>query len=315
MRLVKFLPMMSLDPFISLAGFAVGLIVGLTGMGGGALMTPILVLLFGVAPTAAVASDLVASLFMKPLGALIHLRRGTVHRPMVRYLLLGSVPSAFAGAALIHHLGDSGAVNGAIRTMLGVALLVASGAQLAKAVLRAHRDGPPGTSQVPLAVKPLPTIAIGVLGGFIVGMTSVGSGSLIIVMLMLLYPRLSGSRLVGTDLAQAIPLVGAAALGHFVFGHVSFGLTASLIVGSVPGVCIGAYGSARAPDRVIRPVLVLVLAASALKLLGASNQVVGIVAAGLASVGIGWAVSEGRLEARTETDAVEAEPAAQLGGE
>jgi hypothetical protein len=290
----------------------VGLIVGLTGMGGGALMTPILVLIFGVAPTAAVASDLVASLFMKPLGALIHLRRRTVHREMVKYLLIGSVPSAFAGAALINHLGSSDTVNGAIKTMLGVALLVASAAQLAKAVLRSHREGPPGTSQVPLAVKPLPTIAIGLIGGFIVGMTSVGSGSLIIVMLMLLYPQLSGSRLVGTDLAQAIPLVGTAALGHFLFGHVSFGLTASLIVGSIPGVCLGAYGSARAPDRIIRPLLVLVLAASALKLLGVSNHVVGVVAAGIAALGVGWAISEGRLEARAESAP---ESAAQLGGE
>jgi uncharacterized protein len=307
--------MPSLDPFVSLAGFLVGLIVGLTGMGGGALMTPVLVLLFGVPPTAAVGSDLVASLFMKPLGALIHFRRGTVHRPMVKYLLIGSIPSAFAGAALINHLGSSDAVNGAIKTMLGVALLVASAAQLAKAVLRSHREGPPGTSQVPIAIKPLGTIGIGVIGGFIVGMTSVGSGSLIIVMLMLLYPRLSGSRLVGTDLAQAIPLVGTAALGHFLFGHVSFGLTASLIAGSVPGVCLGAYGSARAPDRVIRPVLVLVLAASALKLLGASNQFVGLVAIGLTAAGVGWTISEGRLQARPESDAVDAESAAQLGGE
>ena len=105
-------------------------------------------------------------------------------------------------------------------------------------------------------MKPLRTLAIGVLGGFVVGMTSVGSGSLLIVMLMLLYPRLSGSRLVGTDLAQAIPLVGAAALGHVVFGDVHFGLTASLLVGSIPGVYLGARFSSRAPDRLIRPVLV-----------------------------------------------------------
>jgi uncharacterized membrane protein YfcA len=293
----------------------VGLIVGLTGMGGGALMTPILVLLFGVAPTAAVASDLAASLVMKPLGALIHFRRGTVHRGMVRYLLIGSVPSAFVGAALVNHLGASGTVNSALKTMLGVALLVASAAQLAKTILRSHREGPPGASQVPIAAKPLPTIAIGVIGGFIVGMTSVGSGSLIIVMLMLLYPRLSGSRLVGTDLAQAIPLVGAAALGHMLFGHVSLDLTSSLIVGSVPGVCLGAYGSARAPDRVIRPVLVLVLAVSALKLLGASNQLVGIVAGGLATMGLAWGISEGRLEARPESNVVDADSAAQAGGE
>jgi uncharacterized membrane protein YfcA len=308
--------MPTFDFSVSAAGFAVGLIVGLTGMGGGALMTPILVLLFGVPPGVAVASDLVASLFMKPLGALIHFRRKTVHRPLVAYLLIGSVPAAFAGAALINHLGGSASVNGAIRTMLGVALLVAAGANVVKAALSSARQGAPGTSQVPIAVKPLSTIAIGVIGGFVVGMTSVGSGSLIIVMLMLLYPRLSGSRLVGTDLAQAIPLVGAAALGHFFFGHIRFDLTASLILGCMPGVFVGAHLSARAPDRVIRPVLVLVLAGSALKLLGVSNQTVGIIAVCLVGGGAAWALSQSKPSTRVaETDPVDDGSAASLGGE
>jgi uncharacterized membrane protein YfcA len=308
--------MPTFDFSVSAAGFAVGLIVGLTGMGGGALMTPILVLLFGVPPNVAVASDLVASLFMKPLGALIHFRRKTVHRPLVGYLLIGSVPAAFAGAALINHLSGSATVNGAIRTMLGVALLVAAGANVVKTALSSKRQGPPGASQVPISVKPLATIGIGVVGGFIVGMTSVGSGSLMIVMLMLLYPRLSGSRLVGTDLAQAIPLVGAAALGHSLFGHIQFDLTSSLILGCMPGVYVGAHLSARAPDRVIRPVLVLVLAASALKLLNVSNQAVGIIAVALVAAGAAWALSESKAAARTdETAPVDDASAASLGGE
>jgi uncharacterized membrane protein YfcA len=285
-------------------------------MGGGALMTPILVLLFGVPPSVAVGSDLVASLFMKPLGALIHFRRKTVHRPLVGYLLIGSVPAAFAGAALINHLSGSASVNGTIRTILGVALLVAAGANVVKAALSSSRQGPPGASQVPIAVKPLATIAIGVIGGFIVGMTSVGSGSLMIVMLMGLYPRLSGSRLVGTDLAQAIPLVGAAALGHFLFGHIHFDLTSSLILGCMPGVYLGAHLSARAPDRVIRPMLVLVLAASALKLLGASNQVVAVIAVALVGGGAAWALSQSKASVpRDETDPVDDASAATLGGE
>jgi uncharacterized membrane protein YfcA len=273
--------MPAIDWTVALAGLAVGSVVGVTGMGGGALMTPILVLLFGIPPHIAVGSDLTASLFMKPLGAWVHLRRGTVNGALVRFLCLGSIPSAFAGAALINHLGHSSSVNGAIRSILGATLLVAATAMLLKAALASRRSGPPGTSEVPIAVKPLRTLAIGVLGGFVVGMTSVGSGSLLIVMLMLLYPRLSGSRLVGTDLAQAIPLVGAAALGHMVFGDVHFGLTASLLVGSIPGVYFGARFSSRAPDRLIRPILVLVLVASALKLLGGSNQLVGAVVGAL----------------------------------
>jgi uncharacterized membrane protein YfcA len=237
-----------------------------------------LVLLFGIPPSVAVASDLAASLFMKPIGALLHMRRGTVNGLLVRYLVLGSVPSAFAGAALINQIRGASGVDSLIRTLLGVALLIAATATVIKALLGGKRQGPPGSSDVPIMIKPLPTIVIGVLGGFIVGMTSVGSGSLVIVMLMLVYPRLSGSRLVGTDLAQAIPLVGAAALGHLVFGHVHFDLTLALLAGSVPGVALGAYFSSHAPDRVIRPALVLVLVASALKLLGASNLVMAAIA-------------------------------------
>jgi len=307
--------MFAIDWAVSVAGFAVGTIVGMTGMGGGALMTPLLVLLFGIPPTVAVGSDLAASLFMKPIGVLVHHRRGTVNRSLVRYLVTGSVPAAFAGAALINYLGRSSAVDGAIKSVLGVALLVAATAMVLKAALGAHREGPPGSSEVPLLVKPVQTVLIGVIGGFVVGMTSVGSGSLLIVMLMVLYPRLSGSRLVGTDLAQAIPLVGAAALGHFVFGHVQLGLTASLLVGSIPGVYLGAHFSARAPDRFIRPILVLVLVASALKLLGASNQIVAVAATVLAAGRAAWALRRSAPEktsAALHTPATPATESAQI---
>jgi uncharacterized membrane protein YfcA len=278
--------MISFDWLISLAGLGVGFVVGLTGMGGGALMTPILVLLFGIPTTVAVASDLAASLFMKPLGALVHHNRGTVNGTLVKWLTVGSVPAAFAGAALINYLSSSAEVMSGLKSMLGGALLLAATAMVLKVVLTRQRPAAPGQSTLPFAIRPIPTLAIGVVGGFIVGMTSVGSGSLVIVLLMLLYPRLSGSRLVGTDLAQAIPLVAAAALAHFLFGTVKLDLTAALLVGSIPGVYAGARFSSRAPDHWIRPVLVLVLVASALKLLGASNQVVAV-AAGVLAAGAG----------------------------
>jgi uncharacterized membrane protein YfcA len=281
---------MDLDPLVSLAGLLVGFVVGLTGMGGGALMTPLLVLLFDIEPLAAVSSDLVAAFVMKPVGAGVHLRRGTVHLELVKWLVIGSVPSAFAGVLILNQLGDGEAVQDRIKVVLGVALLVAATSILAKQRV-ARRGGAAGGGgdPAPLAVRKGPTVVVGVLGGLIVGMSSVGSGSLMIVMLLLLYPRLSASELVGTDLVQAIPLVGAAALGHVIYGDFRLGLPASLLVGALPGVYLGARVSARAPDRLIRPVLVVVLAASGIKLLGGSNAVLGafvLVAALTAAVAV-----------------------------
>ena len=263
---------------LALAGFIGGLAVGLTGMGGGALMTPALVLLFKVDPKVAVASDLVNSLVMKPIGGGVHLRRGTIHWRLVALMAAGSVPAAFAGAFLLNQFGDSKHVQSDIKALLGWALLVASTAIIAKAVLTARENrrlAALGLSPnlEPHTIKPAPTLLVGVAGGFIVGMTSVGSGSLMIVLLMLLYPRLSSKTLVGTDLVQAVPLVTAAALGQLLFGRIDFALAGALIVGSVPGVYVGARSSALAPDGVVRPVLVSVLVASALALLIPDNPV------------------------------------------
>src|SRR5207248_8797771 len=188
----------------------------------------------------------------------------------------GSVPAAFAGAYLLNQFGDSKAVQSDIKALLGWALLVASVAIVAKAVLTARENrrlAALGQSPnlEPHTIKPVSTVLVGVTGGFIVGMTSVGSGSLMIVLLMLLYPRLSSKTLVDTDLAQAVPLVLAAALGQLLFGRIDFGLAGALILGSVPGVYFGARSSALAPDGIVRPVLVSVLVASALALLIPDN--------------------------------------------
>lgn len=261
---------------LSLAGFVGGFAVGLTGMGGGALMTPALVLLFKVDPKVAVASDLVNSLVMKPIGGSVHVRRGTTHWQLVRWMVLGSVPAAFFGAFVLNQFGDSKHVQGDIKALLGWALLVASLALIAKAVLTARETrrltalGLEPNAE-PHKIKPWSTVLVGVAGGFIVGMTSVGSGSLMIVLLMLLYPRLSSKTLVGTDLVQAVPLVMAAALGQLLFGRIDFGLAGALVLGSVPGVYFGARSSALAPDGIVRPVLVAVLVASALALLIPDN--------------------------------------------
>jgi uncharacterized membrane protein YfcA len=272
---------MHLDVVVSAAGFVVGVIVGLTGMGGGALMTPILVLLFGIEPLAAVSSDLAASFVMKPVGGGVHLRRGTVNIALVRWLVVGSVPSAFLGVVLLRSLGDQAHIASQLRLLLGLTLLVASASIVGKTFLQASR---PRVRQAPepFHVRPVVTALIGALGGLVVGMTSVGSGSLIIVMLLLVYPKIRMSELVGTDLVQAIPLVGSAALGHFLFGDFHLELTFSVLLGSLPGVYLGARASARAPDRLIRSALVVVLLASALKLLNVSN--IGVAIACVAAV-------------------------------
>jgi uncharacterized membrane protein YfcA len=270
---------LSLDPLLTLASFGIGIVVGLTGMGGGALMTPVLVLFFHIPPLTAVSSDLVASAIMKPVGSFVHLRRGTVHLGLVKWLCVGSIPGAFSGVLIARALGHGEEVQQVVRTALGVALMLAAIGLIVRAYLRLleharRRDGrapplPQGKPSVDLRVWP--TIVVGALGGVVVGLTSVGSGSLIIIALMTLYPTLKASELVGTDLVQAVPLVGAAALGHLLFGDFKLDLTTSLLVGCIPGVYIGAHLSAVAPGGLVRRALAFVLLASALKLFDVPN--------------------------------------------
>jgi uncharacterized membrane protein YfcA len=275
----------SFDFLLALAAFAIGIVVGLTGMGGGALMTPMLVLFFDVLPLTAVSSDLVASAAMKPVGSAVHLRRGTVHLGLVKWLCIGSVPAAFSGVIIARSLGGGEDVQNVIRIALGIALLLAAGGLIVRAYIRLveharRRDGradplPQGRPRVEL--RPLPTVLVGIVGGMVVGMTSVGSGSLIIIALMTLYPRLKASELVGTDLVQAVPLVASAALGHIIFGDFQLDLTAALLIGCIPGVWLGAHLSARAPGGIVRRALAFVLLASALKLLDVSNSNTGLI--------------------------------------
>lgn len=256
---------------IACAALIVGFVIGLTGMGGGALMTPVLVIFFGINPTAAISSDVLASVILKPIGGGVHARRGTVNWTLVRWLAIGSVPSAFAGAYVISRVTGAGAED-TVKHILGWVLLVAAAGMLVKTIAQTRRrELPTGESMNPALVRPIPTLFIGIIGGFAVGLTSVGSGSLMIVMLMFLYPKLSSREMVGTDLVQAIPLVASAALGHLIFGDLQFGLTTSVLVGAIPGVYAGARISASASDRFIRPALIAVLTISSLKLIGATN--------------------------------------------
>jgi uncharacterized membrane protein YfcA len=296
-----------MDPVVALAGVLVGVVVGLSGMGGGAWMTPIRVLLVKIEPLAAVSSDIVASMIMKPIGGGVHFKRGSVNKELVKWLVMGSIPSAFLGVMLLKTLGTGAGLQGIVKYALGVALLVVACGLVLRPILTKSRK--PGDSMMPIQVKKLPTLLIGIAGGLIVGLTSVGSGSLMIILLLMLYPTFRLSELVGTDLVQAVPLVASAALGHILFGDFKLALTASILVGAIPGVFLGAQLSSRAPDHIIRPVLTIVLLASSSKLLGASNQVAALAVGGAALVM--FVVSQALGAARRRADAAKALPAAE----
>jgi uncharacterized membrane protein YfcA len=230
-------------------------------------MTPMLILLFSVKPAAAISSDLVAAVVMRPVGAIVHLRKGTVNLRLVGLMALGSVPMAFLGAYLLKLLGNTSSSQQNVEIALGAALLAGTAAMVVRFVLD-RRSGPRTAKIGEVRIRPVPTVLIGMAGGLIVGLTSVGSGSLMIVLLLFAYPKLSAGRLVGTDLTQA-------ALGALAFGHVEFGVTASIIVGSVPAVLIGSLFSSRAPDKYIRPAITFVIFASGLKYIGVGTYPLG----------------------------------------
>jgi hypothetical protein len=259
----------------------------MTGAGGGALMTPMLILLFGVTPSSAISSDLVAAVVMRPVGAAVHTRARTINWHLVRWMVIGSVPAAFLGS----YLGNSTGAQKDIETALGAALLVGAGAMALRFALD-RRAGNARTAAVhEIVPRPLPTLAIGVIGGIIVGMTSVGSGSLMIVLLLFLYPAIGANQLVGTDLAQAVPLTLAAALGALAFGHVEFGVTVSLVIGSVPAVLVGSLLSSSVPDRYVRPAIAFVILASGLKYVGLGTAALGWTLCGVLLAGaVAWLV-------------------------
>jgi uncharacterized protein len=280
---------MHIDPYIVLGSAVVGLLVGVTGAGGGALMTPMLILLFSVKPSTAISSDLVAAVVMRPIGAAVHMTKKTVNFSLVGWMVAGSVPMALLGSYVLHLMGNSTSAQHNVEITLGAALLLGAAAM----VLRTFLDRRSGQARLgvvhELTVHPARTVAIGMVGGFVVGMTSVGSGSLMIVLLLFLYPALGANQLVGTDLTQAVPLTLAAALGSLAFGHVELSVTTSLVIGSVPAVVVGSFLSSRAPDRYIRPAIMFVIFASGLKYVGVGTTALGwILCATVMAAGLGW---------------------------
>jgi len=252
---------LNFDLIHGVAGLLVGAIVGVTGVGGGALMTPILVLLFGVAPTTAVGTDLLYASITKMFGTAVHHKAGTIDWQIVRRLALGSLPAAALTLAWMHLAHVSQMRSGAITVTLGVALVITALGILFKEPIHALgtrlRLGDTARFK---AMQPWLTVFCGVLLGAMVTLTSVGAGALGTAMLVYLYPlRLAGGKLVGTDLAHAIPLTLIAGLGHLVLGTVDLGLMLNLLAGSIPGVLAGSWISTRAPVKPLRVTIALVL--------------------------------------------------------
>jgi uncharacterized protein len=274
---------------VLVVAFGVGIVVGLTGMGGGALMTPALIFL-GINPAAAVANDLVAASINKSVGATVHWRTGSPNLRLAGLLITGSVPFAFAGGFIVKAVGDAEARTEFLTNAIGCALLLAAGSYALRMYLQLRfvTGGNVMSTDEP-HVRAGTTIMVGAIGGLLVGITSVGSGSLIMVALLLLYPTLSAVRLVGTDLVQAVPLVLAAAVGHVLTEGVTWAVLVPLVLGGTPGTFLGARLAGWVSQSVIRRGIVIVLFLTGLKMLGLPPEWVGIIGAGMLLLGpLAW---------------------------
>jgi uncharacterized protein len=250
-----------MDGMYTLSGFLVGLVVGVTGVGGGSLMTPLLVLLFGISPATAVGTDLLYASLTKTLGGWVHGRRGTVDWKVAGLLSLGSLPAAVATIALLKYLAlDEKTLSGLVTSVLSVALLLTASALLLKSRIKkfaqSRDDMECWLHQRHLSAA---TIVTGVIVGIMVTVSSVGAGVLGTVALLFLYPRMQAAKVVGTDIVHAVPLTAVAGMGHLALGTVDVVLLGSLLLGSLPGIYIGSHLSARVPEAILRPVLAIML--------------------------------------------------------
>ncbi|HTH73979.1 MAG TPA: sulfite exporter TauE/SafE family protein [Trinickia sp.] len=243
----------------SASGLGVGFLVGLTGVGGGSLMTPLLVLIFGVHPATAVGTDLLYAAVTKATGTLVHGLKGSVDWRITGRLAAGSVPAAALTLWLLHRYGmQSSAATSLIQHVLGTALLITSVALIFRPQLAkfAARRAPQAISATRTALL---TALTGAVLGALVSLTSVGAGAIGVTVLLLLYPLLPTSRIVGSDIAHAVPLTLVAGMGHWMLGSVDGAMLVSLLIGSVPGIALGSHFSARSPEALLRNLLAAVL--------------------------------------------------------
>lgn len=257
-----------MDFAYTVAGFAVGAIVGLTGVGGGSLMTPLLVLIFGIHPAVAVGTDLLYAAITKAGGTLAHGLNGTVDWQVTRRLAAGSLPAAAATLVLVGTFAPGGIAGaaGLIKFALGIALVLTAVALIFRKKIQAFATQRFGATSNPVRTARL-TVLTGAVLGVLVSISSVGAGALGVTALLLLYPHLPTHRIVGSDIAHAVPLTAVAGLGHWLFGSVDWLLLSSLLIGSLPGIWLGSQLSVKVPDRVLRPALATMLVLVGAKLI------------------------------------------------
>ena len=256
-----------MDWLYTLSGFAVGAIVGLTGVGGGSLMTPLLVLLFGIHPATAVGTDLLYAAITKSGGTVVHSRKGHVDWQIVGRLAAGSIPAAAITILILSQLPKRSAeMTHLISVSLGVALMLTACAIIfRKRILEfalKHEN-----SFVQRHIGPV-TIAVGAVIGVLVSISSVGAGALGVAALFFLYPHLPAGRIVGSDVVHAVPLTLVAGIGHWWMGSVDWSLLGALLLGSLPGIWVGSHISAKVPDKILRPILASMLVLIGAKLIG-----------------------------------------------
>jgi uncharacterized membrane protein YfcA len=254
-----------MDPTAILSGLVVGLIVGLTGVGGGSLMTPLLITVFKLNPAVAIGTDLWFAAITKVSGSVAHHRAGHVDYRITGLLLAGSLPAALATIALMHATGLTKGWASALTFALGIALLLTA---VTVAYRRAWQSvGLKLERWIPDNRKPALTVASGALLGVLVSLSSIGAGAIGATLILLLYPRLEAKRLVGTDIAHAVPLTLVAGIGHATLGHVDWPLLAALLMGSIPGIWVGAHLTTRLPDALVRTLLCVSLVTAGLKVI------------------------------------------------
>ncbi|NNG22720.1 sulfite exporter TauE/SafE family protein [Telluria aromaticivorans] len=249
-----------------IAGFAVGLLVGMTGVGGGSLMTPLLTLLFGVSPSVAVGTDLAFASITKGVGTITHRFNRTVQWPIVRHLCLGALPAALLTTLALSQFGTvNPQVGQVIRYSIAVSVMLTVVALLFRARMLRWINAHPGR-QLQGRKLAAATIISGAVLGVLVTVSSIGAGAIGATLLVMLYPRLTSAEVAGTDIAYAVPLTAIAALGHWWLGSINWMLLATLLIGSVPGITLGAMMARKVPERFLRALLAMTLTGVAAKL-------------------------------------------------
>lgn len=296
-----------MDPAIIFFGLGIGVLVGMTGMGGGSLMTPLLILIFGIQPTTAIGTDIFYSAVTKTVGGWRHLRMKTVNMELVKWLALGSVPAAVGGVALVsvieQHVGED-RLDSLVYAVLGGTLLMVGIITLARALILRDLVDERDRFDVERRHK-VAAVVIGATTGFVIGITSAGSGTVIAILLIAVY-RLAPKKVVGTDVFHAAVLLWAAGLAHIVGGNVDFVLAGNILIGSIPGVIIGAALSSKAPQGFIRTALGLVLVGSGIVTIQKGDPNVWPIAALVAGIGLGAVLAAPRiLHRRRQREAAE----------